>query len=166
MNPALQNTIELRDIHLPEPVFWWPLAPGWWFLIALVIALALAAYIFIPKLIKKYNHQPARKLALIEFKNIQQDFQIQENRQSLAQSLSILLRRVCMTYDSRHNSASITGQTWINKLNSLNPQQPFSDDMVNTLLNAPYQKHHEFNAEMLLSQCENWLKQLPNEAHR
>ena len=26
---------QLRDIHLPEPILWWPLAPGWWVLIVL-----------------------------------------------------------------------------------------------------------------------------------
>ena len=24
---------QLRDIQLPEPISWWPLAPGWWVLI-------------------------------------------------------------------------------------------------------------------------------------
>ena len=27
---------QLRDIHLPEAIGWWPLAPGWWLLIILV----------------------------------------------------------------------------------------------------------------------------------
>ena len=28
--------IPLRDLHLPEAIGWWPLAPGWWVVIALV----------------------------------------------------------------------------------------------------------------------------------
>lgn len=166
MNPLQNNTLELRDIHLPDPVSWWPLASGWWILLALIISLLAAAYIFIPKLIKKLKHRPARNLALSEFNIIQQQFRTQQNNQTLVQSLSVLLRRICMTYDSRQNSASLTGKSWSNKLNNLNPQHPFSDELMSVLINAPYQKHHEFNAEQLLNQCENWIKHLPSEAHR
>ena len=28
--------IPLRDLHLPEAIGWWPLAPGWWVVVALV----------------------------------------------------------------------------------------------------------------------------------
>jgi hypothetical protein len=35
MNP--DPLAQLRDIHLPEPVSWWPPAPGWWGL-ALVVS--------------------------------------------------------------------------------------------------------------------------------
>ena len=29
--------IPLRDLHLPEVVGWWPLAPGWWVLLAMLV---------------------------------------------------------------------------------------------------------------------------------
>jgi hypothetical protein len=29
----------LRDIHLPPPAGWWPLAPGWWILIGIALLL-------------------------------------------------------------------------------------------------------------------------------
>ncbi|MGV6806815.1 MAG: DUF4381 domain-containing protein [bacterium] len=31
---------QLRDIHLPDPVAWWPPAPGWW-LLGIVIAILI-----------------------------------------------------------------------------------------------------------------------------
>ena len=34
-----ENTLPLRDLHLPDAIGWWPLAPGWWVVIALVAAL-------------------------------------------------------------------------------------------------------------------------------
>ena len=35
-----ETPLPLRDLHLPAEVGWWPLAPGWWVLIAIVAALA------------------------------------------------------------------------------------------------------------------------------
>jgi len=32
---------QLRDIHLPEAVHWWPPAPGWWIVAALLLALTV-----------------------------------------------------------------------------------------------------------------------------
>ena len=164
MNPMQQNAIELRDIHLPDPVSWWPLAAGWWISLLLIIALIIIAYVFIPKLIKKLKHQPARKLALKEFNIIQQEYMTQKDNHRLIKSISILLRRVCMTYDTRNNSASLTGQAWADKLSSLDPQKCFSDELMTLLLTAPYQKQAPYNAEELLSQCECWFKSLPEEA--
>lgn len=166
MNPSSSQPLELRDIHLPDPVSWWPLAPGWWILILLIVILIAFSIIFIPKLIKKLKHQPASQLALTEFKKIQQQYQSQKNSQLLVQSLSVLLRRVCMTYHSRQSSAGLTGQAWINMLNNINPQHSFSTELINILLTAPYKKQTEFNAQPLLKQCEAWILHLPKEATR
>ena len=37
-----QNLVDhLKDIHLPEPITWWPVAPGWWAIFVLLIAAAI-----------------------------------------------------------------------------------------------------------------------------
>ena len=33
---------DLRDIHLPQPISWWPPAPGWWILLGLLLVSILA----------------------------------------------------------------------------------------------------------------------------
>ena len=53
--------IPLRDLHLPEVIGWWPLAPGWWFLIALAVAgLGYLSY----RLLTKWRRNAARRIAL------------------------------------------------------------------------------------------------------
>ncbi|MBT3527943.1 MAG: DUF4381 domain-containing protein, partial [Porticoccaceae bacterium] len=44
---------ELRGIHLPDPISWWPLAPGWWVLIVIFIAGLSWA---LRQLLKSYNN--------------------------------------------------------------------------------------------------------------
>ena len=34
---------QLRDIRLPDPVGWWPPAPGWWIFGGLIVAAVVAA---------------------------------------------------------------------------------------------------------------------------
>ena len=41
MQPGLD---QLRDIRGIEGVPWWPLAPGWWMILAALVTLAFAAY--------------------------------------------------------------------------------------------------------------------------
>ena len=44
MNPTIDvSQLPLRDIHLPGPIGWWPPAPGWWLVAALVLV-AVALY--------------------------------------------------------------------------------------------------------------------------
>ena len=33
-----ENALPLRDLHLPDAIGWWPPAPGWWVVIALLAA--------------------------------------------------------------------------------------------------------------------------------
>ena len=40
-------SLPLRDIHLPDPVSWWPLAPGWLALIMLLVIVVLLTTYFI-----------------------------------------------------------------------------------------------------------------------
>ena len=49
MDPLAQ----LRDIHLPDGVAWWPPAPGWWLLLLLLAVIGA--------LIWRYRQQQARK---------------------------------------------------------------------------------------------------------
>ena len=31
-----EKALPLRDLHLPEPIGWWPLAPGWWVILWII----------------------------------------------------------------------------------------------------------------------------------
>ena len=45
MNDNILNAMDLplRDIELPEAISWWPLAPGWWLLLMVVLTLGFLA---------------------------------------------------------------------------------------------------------------------------
>ena len=53
--------IPLRDLHLPEAVGWWPLAPGWWGVIALAL---IAAALLVRWYLQLRSQSAARRHAL------------------------------------------------------------------------------------------------------
>lgn len=42
MNADASSLDDLRDIAVPPPVSWWPLAPGWWVVILIVASILKA----------------------------------------------------------------------------------------------------------------------------
>ena len=68
-NPALE---QLRDIHLPQAVHWWPPAPGWWVVAALSLALTIWLVRFLQR---RYRRQYFRSESLDLLKQIWQDYQ-------------------------------------------------------------------------------------------
>lgn len=89
MTPEIQAQLEnLRDIRLPDPIGWWPLAPGWWMLLALICAAILGALIW-----NTLRKRTARYLALREL--VHMDL----TDPGFAATLSILLRRVAIRKD-------------------------------------------------------------------
>jgi len=155
-----EETLQLRDIHLPEPISWWPLAPGWWVL--LVLALLIIAVVFIAW--KSYQSRQLKRDINAELELIKQQFQKTQDRSRLAKELSILLRRANISYYPGTNIAGLTGEEWLQHLDRTNTKQSsdisFMSSTGKVLLNAPYlpdEPDIEFDAASLISLCESWL---------
>ena len=129
--------IPLRDLHLPELVGWWPLAPGWWVLIGLAVAgLAWLAY----RSFKEWRRNAARRIALRELSRIQHDYQDGVDEISLAIELSELLRRSMLAYAPRNEVAGLTGEGWLRWLDQGLDDRPFSQGSGKNLESLPYRR--------------------------
>jgi len=162
--PGMQE-LPLRDIHLPDAVSWWPPAIGWWLLPIIIILIALAIYKFIQA--KKEKQKTAyRKMALQELKTIKHTFQNKDANAECLRAISKLLRRIALSYGSREDTASLTGNQWIERLNQLSQQPVFNEAHTNLLSIGPYQQQPEFDQSDFLSVCESWINQLPAYANK
>jgi len=107
MAPNAQALAGLRDIHLPEAVSVWPLAPGWWLLAAALVLLGLLAL-----LERKRRRTSVRRAALRELDELACDAQAGIDTARLARRLQTLLRRVALVRIGRVEVAGLHGESW------------------------------------------------------
>ncbi len=105
------GTTVLRDIHGLDSIPWWPLAPGWWYLAALVV-LALLFLGFRHWLIYNTGLLGWRGDARRQLRELKQSL-ASEDPQLIAGRLSELLRRIAMVRGGRREAASLTGDSWL-----------------------------------------------------
>lgn len=129
--------IPLRDLHLPEAIGWWPLAPGWWFLIVLAVA-GIAYYAY--RALRRWRHNAMRRVALRELTRIQKAYKSGVDEFSLAIELSELLRRTMLAYAPRHEVAGLTGEQWLHWLDQGLEEQPFSKGSGQNVESLPYRR--------------------------
>ena len=119
------NLPELRDIHLPEGISWWPPAYGWFVILAVIIG----GY-FLYKLIKLWRIKSRKLYALHILKTL-------DKKEIIESSIKIseLLRRICVYMYPE--AVSLEGEKWINFLKK-SGKSKLSDKAADLLRNAPY----------------------------
>lgn len=157
MNEKQALLQQLNDIQMPDPVGFWPLAPGWWILILLLLALAaLVTY----KIVTWLRHTRYRKQALAILKQIEQRKNLVSRELILEQVLSVLKRTALSAYKhSRNPLASIYGREFFLLLEAtLDKATPPLDEKWH---NAVYKKSlpdtEDYSLEELLRFAKIWI---------
>ncbi len=146
---------QLADIHLPTGVSWWPLAPGWWVLLALLIIAAIGAYLWR----RRAAQNSYRIVAQHQLVGIYADYQQTQNAAAYLQALSLLLRRTALTAYPHSFNASIKGNEWLTWLDSVCPalNEKFSSDIGQLLLSSAYQKNPQIDVSRLQELSSQWI---------
>ena len=141
MNPV---EIPLRDLHLPEMTGWWPLAPGWWVLIALafcgLVYLAWQAF-------RKFQNNAARRSALSQLRYLKAEYSWTGDATSLGIRLSELLRRAMLAYAPREEVAGLTGADWLQWLDRGLPEKTFTEGPGRNIESLPYRRADQDTTE-------------------
>ena len=129
--------IPLRDLHLPEAVGWWPLAPGWW----VVIAMLLLGCAYLVRLyLMQRSQSAARRHALKQLAALTTEFEQHGDVVVFSSAMSELLRRTMLAYAPRANVAGLTGDQWLAWLDRDLDQPRFQGDVGRKLLELPYRR--------------------------
>jgi hypothetical protein len=149
MNP--DPLAQLRDIHLPAPVSWWPPAPGWWGLTLLILCLVgLGAYILFLSLRKKRYRKAALKELAVLRKN-------SDPRTALEQ-LAALLRRVAIQSFGRKEVVGLTGRKWLELLDRTGGTDQFSHGPGEALGEKLYRADYQVTTDPIFQLVERWIR--------
>ena len=156
MNPN-DPLAQLRDIHLPAEVSWWPLAWGWWLLIAFAGAVLIWLIWF---LLKRYQAKLYRRQAQAQIDRLQQ----QQEANLLPAIFAILKQTANTTYPEQR-----FGSLGINQFIAFLQQscdQPIFDqlpDNLDSLLYANQSKIDQSLHEHVVTSAGLWVARHPKE---
>lgn len=155
MNTPAPTGLQLRDIHLPGPPDFWPPAPGWWVLTAVMLGLAAWGGLWLWRQIK-IRHQRRRILAMLE--QLERSSAGTVTPEFLAQ-LSRLTRRLALTRFPRQEIASLTGQDWLRFLDNSGGDGRFSQGPGRVLAHGPYMRRlpDDVDSRALTSLVRQWI---------
>ncbi len=157
--PTDPQALELRDIHLPDPVSWWPPALGWWMVLLVTLLFVIILFWLRKRWLEK--KRSAKVIARQELGLIQKKYQQQPDQHQLVEDLSVLLRRACLSVFPREDSAGLTGEKWLGFLDDVMKDKQFLEGAGRSLITAPYKKEPRINAEQLIAVCKDWIEALP-----
>ncbi len=149
---------DLRDVHMPDPISWWPPAFGWWMIMGLLIiggSLIIWAWAY------RQRTRP-RRFALAQLKDVQQQYAAHADDHWAITQLSHLVRRVALATFPRSQVAGLSGKSWLQFLDTTGHTNQFSDGPGQSLCSSPYQPHGPRAAAELIPLIERWILHIPS----
>ena len=151
-----QQLPQLKDIHLSADPSIWPLALGWWLLMALILSVIVWLFFVIRKylLIRKHKRLLFDELALLEEK-----LKVSPDK-NLVTETNVLLRRIALAYSPEASIASLTGSDWLDFLDESGNTQNFTKGAGRILIEAPYRSGQleNYNGEEFIPLIRSWIQ--------
>lgn len=147
---------DLKDIHLPAPVSIFPLAPGWYIVLAVLLVIIILFILWqMRRASKQYKlKQVLALLAQIEAKAESSDV---EQREEVLPEISILLKRVAREKFSELHPQNLFGEKWLQFLDRSGKTTEFTSGAGRILLDV-YKRQSLESPQELLGVVKNWLR--------
>lgn len=154
MDEQLQQILQeqLRDVHLPEAISWWPLSVGWWILILLIL-FVLGAIIF--RTIQHLKHNRYRKLAARELQLHFNTWQDDRDSSAYIHGANELLKRCVISF--KPATAKLSGKAWADTLD-LHANSVLSQKTKLALTESIYQAKPTIDVSAVHKELTHWIK--------
>ena len=124
---------QLADIHLPEPVSYWPPAIGWWILAA--IALVLLVILF-RKYASRARQQKICQYAVAELQRCYDSYSqadpanSDQSKLDYVNQFNTVVRRVALVHYPQANAASLDGASWVDFIRQKGESSLMTDEIA------------------------------------
>lgn len=149
----------LHDILMPDPVPWWPPAPGWWWVTGFA---ALAFSILLVRGFIRWQHNRYRREALGVLSGLEAAMQDPARRPAALLELAGVLKRTALTAYPREQVASLTGPAWFSFLDDTGRETRFSKGIGETIEHAVHDPRtvaalDQGRTDELVAQVRQWI---------
>lgn len=154
MNSSMNPLSQLRDIHLPQAVGFWPIAIGWYVLALLVLVFASVMAMLWRK---RQARLAPKRAALAQLARLKKRYQQDQDPVEAAIELSMLFRRVALVLFPSKKVASLRDREWLSFLDRVGNTSEFSQGVGQALITAPYQRRAQYDVEQLFVLADSWI---------
>jgi hypothetical protein len=137
MNKIAEAWAQMEDIEgLDEISRFWPLAPGWWAVIAIIVAF-ICFMIYLR--IKEYRFRNSWRFgAWQELEHLERNVLAGKDIPTVVTEFPSLLKRIVIMKYARASCASLTGEIWLKWLESKDPKKFAWTKHGELLMKMPY----------------------------
>lgn len=151
---SLEN---LHDIVVPPAVAWWPVAPGWYGVA--IVLLAVCGW-FLARRLRRWRRNAYRREALRALAQLQADG-VQGGVADVLPQAALLLRRVALSAYPRRQVAALYGDRWLEFLDRTGGHGAFAGAAGRVLLAGAYRPAEAPAPDAVaaaLRACERWIR--------
>lgn len=154
---------QLADIHLPEPVSYWPPAIGWWILalLALAVLLMLARkFAGHRRQQKTYQHAQAELERCYHSYSLTEASEEDNNKLRYVNRFNTVIRRVALARYPQTNVAGLDGASWVDFIREKGESSLMTEEIAIALQHGRFRAKCEVDVDAMQSFGQQWIKSL------
>lgn len=145
---------QLKDIRSPPEPAWWPIAPGLYLVLFLILVFFLGAWLYL----RWYKNQRLYHEAKNELYQIERAYRDNHDTTRLGLQLSSWLKRVARQAFPEKPIVGMTGNVWLEFLDSCSDNLAFTRGAGTVFGSTIYGHSIDLPGKEMISLCERWLE--------
>jgi hypothetical protein len=154
---------QLADIHLPAAVTYWPPAPGWWLLAALLLAIVTWA---VQTVVRQIKQRKICAYALGELDKIHLEYN-DDNRESedaarlmFVNRFNAVIRRVALWHYPNSGIASLGGVAWVDFIQEKGDSSGMTEEISEAISQGRFKPRCDVDINQLYRFGQQWISSL------